>query len=776
MAVGLDAAAGRSGFPGAPAGPPSSPRPGWRRMAAVPLREPAILVGLAIVIGVVGGLGAVLFRLMITGATWVFETLFVRHGLAFTGAARTWETAVTPALGLLLVGVISHHFAREVKGHGVPQILESLALRGGRIRPRVGFFGILAPAITIGSGGSVGREGPIALIGAAFGSSVGQLLRLSDSYISLLVACGAAAGIGATFNAPIAGGLFGLEVVLGSWAMGALVPVFISSLTGVLIFRHVWGNHLVMPVPASGPMPALAVPLMLILGVLGGGMALAYSRGLDSIEGFAERLRMGWVWQAIIGGLAVGGLGLLLPGVLRVGYGAMGGAVIGKYGLAMLLALLLGKYVATLVTIGAGGSGGVFAPSLYLGTVLGGAVGAVVHIVAPAIAPDPALFAVAGMGVVFAGAAQAPLTAMVILLEMTGDWHLTVSLAGACVISYLLHGSLSRDSMYTVRLTRRGVRVLRGAEMRPLQRVSIMTAMRPLQARITEDLGVAAVKEQLEKAGTRALPVFRKDGTFAGILDDGQLLRAAEEGSEERTAGELCRRGIPVVSPELSLDDAMRHFGLLATDLLPVGPDPAHVLGTVSRDDTLRAYYQQTVLTLETRQKVALLRDPDRGEDPGVFREVETPLAWAGQGRTVGQLDLPPGVVLVSIHRGGAALAPRGDTGLRAGDRLVLYAADRSVVDQAADQLLRGMIRPRGIFAEVRLPADWAADGQRVASPALRPPDGAVLVAVRRGDGLVIPHGDTALHAGDVVTVCAASGEVLDEVRRRLLQAAAPSS
>lgn len=766
-------AVGRNGVPGVAAGLSAAPRPA----AAVPLREPAILVGLAIVIGVVGGLGAVLFRLMITGATWVFETLFIQHGLSFTGAARTWETALTPALGLLLVGIISHHFAREVKGHGVPQILESLALRGGRIRPRVGFFGILAPAITIGAGGSVGREGPIALIGAAFGSSVGQILRLSDSYISLLVACGAAAGIGATFNAPIAGGLFGLEVVLGSWAMGALVPVFISSLTGVLIFRHVWGNHLVMPVPNAGPMLGMAVPLMLVLGVLGGGLALAYSRGLDAVEGFADRLRLSWVWQAVIGGLLVGGLGLLLPGVLRVGYGSMGAAVIGHYGLAMLLALLAGKYVATLITIGAGGSGGVFAPSLYLGTMLGGAFGAVVRLVAPGLAPDPALFAVAGMGVIFAGAAQAPLTAMVILLEMTGDWRLTVSLAAACLISYLLHGSLSRDSMYTVRLTRRGVRVLRGAEMRPLQHVPIMAATRPVPVRIAEDLGAAEARAQLEKAGARALPVFRRDGTFAGILDDGQLLRAVEDGvGEQRTAGELCRRGIPVVSPQLSLDDAMRHFGLLATDLLPVGPDAAHVVGTVSRDDALRAYYQQTVLTLETRQKVELLRDPDRGEDPGEFREVETPSAWAGHGRTVGQLDLPPGVVLVSIHRGGLAVAPRGDTGLCAGDRLVLYAADRSVVDQAEAQLLRGAIRPRGIFADVRLPADWPADGQRVASPELRPPDGAVLVAVRRGDGLVIPHGDTALHAGDVVTVCAASGEVLDEVRRRLLQAVAPSS
>ncbi|EQD27965.1 Chloride channel, voltage gated, partial [mine drainage metagenome] len=156
---------------------------------------------------------------------------------------------LTPAIGLLLVSLISHYFAKEVKGHGVPQILESLALRGGRIRPRVGFFGILAPAITIGAGGSVGREGPIALIGGAFGSIVGQTLRLPDKYISLLLACGSAAGIAATFNAPIAGGFFGLEVILGSYAMGAIVPVFLSSIMGVTVFDAIMGNVPALPTP-----------------------------------------------------------------------------------------------------------------------------------------------------------------------------------------------------------------------------------------------------------------------------------------------------------------------------------------------------------------------------------------------------------------------------------------------------------------------------------------------------------------------------------------------
>jgi CIC family chloride channel protein len=200
-----------------------APRRGPRGGAAL-WAEPAALVGPAVLTDTAGGLGAIAFRLMIRACRYGFAVLLVQRGLAWAGPLRRWTPALSPALGLLLVGAITQYLAREVKGHGVPQILEALALRGGRIRPRVGLLGILAPAITIGAGGSVGREGPIALIGAAFGSTIGQLLGLGDAYLSLLLACGAAAGIAATFNAPIAGALFGLEVVPGSYAMGALVP------------------------------------------------------------------------------------------------------------------------------------------------------------------------------------------------------------------------------------------------------------------------------------------------------------------------------------------------------------------------------------------------------------------------------------------------------------------------------------------------------------------------------------------------------------------------
>ena len=745
----------------------------WDELRATPLGEPALLVLLALLTGVVGGLGAVAFRLMIAGAKWFFVQGLVHHGFSFTGTAQHWLIALTPALGLLLVGLISHKFAPEVKGHGVPQILEALALRRGRIRPRVGLFGIIAPAITIGAGGSVGREGPIALIGASFGSSVGQFLKLGDQYTSLLLGCGAAAGIGATFNAPIAGALFGMEVVLGTWAMGTLVPVFIASVTGVSVFRallpiilHQPGNRPVLPAPNYQFNHPSTLLLMIVLGVVAGGVALAYTYGLDFVEEFSDRWKVHWAWQAIAGGLLVGVIGLLLPEVLRVGYSTMQSVVLGKVGLALIVGLLAGKYVATLVTIGAGGSGGVFAPSLYLGVTLGGAFGLVVHALDPGVSAP--LFAVAGMGAVFAGAARAPLTASVIILEMTGDYHLTVGVMAACGISYLIQGSLARDSMYTVKLSRQGVRILRGTDVRPLQQVPLSAALRPVGERLFIDEPARVAIARLRTDNQRAVPVFRRDGTLAGIVEDQRLLEAVSANHQEEAVGGLAR-SVGILRPNLTLDDAMKRFALQELELLPVGTDSAHVTGTVCRDDVLRVYYNRTVVNLETQHRLELLQETRR-DDAGTFREVHLPPEWPAHGTPVAALGLPAGAVVVVVRRADEVLVPRGETTLARGDDVMLYAGTPAVAAQAEAQLLAGRLRNQALAERITLPAGSIGVGHRVRELGL--PPGVLLSALEREDRLVIPTADTELAAGDVLTVRAADAAVLAAATHRLVDPA----
>jgi len=750
----------------APSGGPGA-RGRWGGARAA-LAEPLRLVALAVLTGAGGGLGAVAFRLMIRYCRDLFVELLVARAWPLPAGERHWLLAVCPALGLLLVGLITRRFAPEVRGHGIPQILEALTLRRGRIRPRVGLFGILAPAITLGSLGSAGREGPIALIGAAFGSSLGQLLRRSDESTSLLLACGAAAGVGATFNAPLGGSLFALEVVLGSFALGALVPVCLASITGVVVFDAIWGNALALPAPAYHLGYALALPLMLPLGALAGVLGLAFTRGLAATDRAMERWRAGWACKAVAGGLAVGVLGLWLPQVWGAGYGAVGTAVLGRDGMALLVALLVGKYAATLLTLGSGGSGGFFGPALYLGAMLGGLYGAVAHGLIPG-AGSPGLYAVVGLGAVFSASAQAPLTAIMIVLETTGDWSLVVGVAAACALSYLVHSALAADSMDMVRLSRNGIRVIGGAEVRPLQRSSLGSALRPLGIRLWVDQGVAEAREVMAAAGETELPVFRRDGAFFGTVGRLQLVEAIEAGGAQRPVDEFCRTGLPLLPPEASLGQAMRRFGTLSADLLAVGSSPAAVLGTVSRADVLRVYYDRTVLTLETERKVEMLRERDPAAEPGTFREVALPESWAGGGRALSRLHLPPGAVVVSVRRGAQTLVAGGGTALTAGDRVLLYAADGDVLDRAEDRLVTRAPRRRGLLGDLCLPLDWDAAGRPLAG--LQLPPGAVLAAVRRGDRLLIPRGDTELCPGDTVTLCADDAEALGRAREALLRA-----
>lgn len=591
-----------------------------------PLTEPVAVIFLALAVGVIGGLGAWVFRQLIHLFQLLFQNVILGSLLApWAGYAGA---AIVPALGLLTVSAIATYLAPEVKGHGVPQILEALALRGGHIRPIVAILGIVAPSITLGAGGSVGQEGPIALIGSSFGSVVGQGLRLREKHISLLLACGAAAGIAATFKAPIAGAFFGLEVILGSYAMGSVVPVFLSAVVGTVVFEQIVGSAPVLVVPTYGLRSPVEIVLAMVLGVLAGLAGLAYTRGLSFSESLFGRWQVPFWAKALSGGVAVGALGLAFPQVLGVGYDTMAQVVAGKIPLLLLVALFFAKYVATLTTIGAGGSGGVFAPSLYLGIVMGAIFGHLLQMALPQVVVNPAAYALVGMGAIFAASAQAPLTASLIILEMTGNYVITVGVMAACAVSYLVHGSLTPDSMYTVKLHRRGVYILRGTDVRPADRIPVASAMQPL--------------ERLGQGEGNPLP----PGTAAA-------------------------RPPVTIRPEHSLDRAMRLFALYEVPWLLVEDKSGKPVGVLSQGDVLRAYAAHTLQSMEPSQRQSMLADRGEGEFRRFFVLPGSRLA----GRRVADLQLPAEVVLVSIQRGGQTIAPHGDTILQADDAVLLFAS-----------------------------------------------------------------------------------------------------
>src|SRR4051812_41824475 len=423
-------------------------------------------VALALLVGTGAGLAAVTFRWLITHAGLVFTgypdySAVGPHGhpghrwLPWTGG---WFLLLAPVAGGLLYGPLVHRFAREARGHGVPEVMNAVSQRGGRIPGKVAVVKALASAICIGSGGSVGREGPIVQIGSALGSRLGQLLKLPESRLRVLVACGAAGGIAATFNAPIAGVFFALELLLVNFAAEAFGLVVLSAVTASVIGRALLGDAPFLHLPAFALRDPREYLFYALLGLVAGSVGVLFTRVLYAVEDACD-----WAWRGpewarpAVGGLLLGGLLLVLPQMYGVGYPVLQAGVEGRYALGFLLVLLLAKMIATSLTIGIGGSGGVFAPSLFCGAMLGAAVGIVAQHVAPGVVGPSGAYALVGMGAVFAGAARAPITAVLILVELSGEYTIVLPLMLAIVLATAVSKALARDTVYTLKLRRRGI-------------------------------------------------------------------------------------------------------------------------------------------------------------------------------------------------------------------------------------------------------------------------------------------------------------------------------
>ena len=445
---------------------------------------------MAIVVGLGAGLGAVGFRWLIFAFTWLFtgHERFGQQGrvgslhLPFLGV---WFLLAIPVVGGLLYGPLIQKFAREARGHGVPEVMIAVAEEGGRIRPQVSLVKALASAICIGVGGSVGREGPIVQIGSALASSLGQLVKMSEARLRLLVACGAAGAISATFNAPITGVFFGFEIVLRELSVEALFGVILASVTANIVSQAFFGTA---PFFASIPHDLgmahnVDYLLVLLLGVLAGLIGVGFKFVLYRIEDVCDRLWRGrpeWARPAV-GGLALGGVLLAIPEMYGVGYPVMDRALSGRTVLWLVLVLMVAKPVTASLTIGIGGSGGVFAPSLFTGAMTGVAFGAVAGHLFGTIAGPHAVYGVVAMGAVFGAATQAPLTAIASVVEMSGNYRLTVAVMLGVAVAVGLSRRLTYGTIYTTKLLRRGVDIDRPRPANLLQTLTVAEVMQPFE-------------------------------------------------------------------------------------------------------------------------------------------------------------------------------------------------------------------------------------------------------------------------------------------------------
>ena len=385
----------------------------------------------AALIGIGGGFGAVGFRRLIGLVT---QLGFGVSQMELTNL-HTYRAFFVPAIGGLLVGLIVYFFAREAKGHGVPEVMFAITEQKGIIRPRIVIAKALASALSIGTGGSVGREGPIVQIGSAWGSTFGQLLGLRENQLRTLVACGAAAGIAATFNAPIGGVMFASEIILGSFAIANLGSIVVASVLASTIGRIYFGNIASFPIPSYSITGISPLGAFVVLGIVGGLFGVFYTRVLYFFEDVWDKMKALPEWsKPAIGGLLVGVIGFFFPQVFGVGYPTVEQALINNLGLVSLVLLLVLKLFVTSTTLASGGSGGVFAPGLFMGAMLGGIFGDFANRVFPGITVTNGACAMVGMATVFAGSARAPITAIVMLFEMTGNYQLILPLMLATVV------------------------------------------------------------------------------------------------------------------------------------------------------------------------------------------------------------------------------------------------------------------------------------------------------------------------------------------------------
>jgi CIC family chloride channel protein len=544
----------------------------------------------SIVVGFGAGFGAIIFRWLITN----FNILFFDQGHNLLQFMGPYYAILIPALGGIIIGPIINLFAKETKGHGVPEVMLAVAALGGRIRLRVAAIKALVSSICIGSGGSAGREGPIVQIGSALGSGLGQLFKLPEEKIRILVACGAAGGIAATFNAPLAGIFFALEVILGEYGLRFFSSVVLSSVTATVVSRYFLGDHPAFLTPTYQFLSAWEIPLYFIFGFLAAFTALLFIKILYKCEDIFDSWKIREYTKPAIGGLIIGLIGLYFPQIFGVGYESIEMALYGKITAKIVIILVLAKIVATSVTLGSGGSGGVFAPSLFIGAMLGEVFGKLTHLLVPNIAIPPGACALVGMGAVFAGAAHAPVSAILILFEMTGDYKIILPLMITCIISAVVVREFTKDSIYTLKLRRRGIdyQNIRGMDL--MERIKVSEAMFKNLITVDETTPVRDADLMIKSTHHIGFPVIDLKGNLVGIVTHQDINKALVNGDAETPVKEIMSKDIIVCYPDESLRTALEKIGEEDIGRIPVveRDNPRHLIGLITRRSIIVVYNQ----------------------------------------------------------------------------------------------------------------------------------------------------------------------------------------
>ena len=552
-------------------------------------------------IGLCSGLGSEFFRWLILFLKEMF--FYGRFEILSIAPSVPWYfLPLIPMAGGLIIGPLSHFFPTEAKGHGVPEVMQSIALKNGIIKPRTILLRTFASAVCIGSGGSAGREGPIVQIGSSIGSALGQLFNMSAERIKILVGCGAAGGIAATFNAPLAGVIFSMEIILGVFSISTFTPIVISSVTATVVSHAFHGNTPAFIVPSYQIVSYWEILFYIILGLLSGLIARLYIVTLYwSEDYFEKKINIHPVLKPAIGGLLIGCLAIFLPQIMGNGYEAMDMALNGQMVWYITFILIFMKIIATSITLGSGGSGGVFAPSLFIGAMLGGTFGSLVHFIFPDITATKGAYALVGMGSVIAAAAHAPMTNILILFELTNDYKIILPIMASCIIATSVVRYLSKDSIYTLKLRRRGINIQQGREVSIMGSIKVGDVMDRKVETILETTPFKRILAIFSKSTNSYFPVVNSKHKMVAILSFSDIREVMfEEGLKDLVvAKDLAATDVISLSPKDNLNKALEKFVAIDVAQLPVvdSKNQDRVIGMLSRGDLISAYNKKVLLS-----------------------------------------------------------------------------------------------------------------------------------------------------------------------------------
>jgi len=575
----------------------SNQRPSWiaklsRSLERLRQSEDQLSLVLSLVIGALVGLVVVAF-ILLTGR------LAARM---YPAGGSGWRRILVPALGSLSTGYLLWRYFPFARGSGIPQTKFALFINDGRIQFRTVLGKFFCCSASLASGIALGREGPSVQVGAGLASVIARNLGLNPKQVKALVPAGCAAALAAAFNTPIAAVLFSLEEIMGDLHASVLGSVVLSSATSWLVLHLVLGDEPLFHVAGYQAVHPAEFGVYAVLGVVGGLGSVCFVKLLLGLRAWFMRQPKWTVWfQPVAGGLTVGLMGYFVPEVLGVGYNHVEKVLNGDIVLKVVVLLAVLKIVATAVCYASGNAGGIFGPALFIGSMMGAAVGGVAHTLFPSYTAGPGAYALVGMGTAFAGIVRTPLTSVFMIFEITRDYTIIVPLMISNMIAYFISYKLQRQPIYEALAYQEGVHLPTAHSRSQAERMEVRQAMRPASAVLSPDLLIAMVLHQMKDGAFDAWPVGDAEGLW-GMIRRSELEQAADEGASNQKVAEIVRERSrsgyspaedpPHVHPDHSLSLALERMGTLGLNVLPVvsRANVRQLIGIITLDDILAAY------------------------------------------------------------------------------------------------------------------------------------------------------------------------------------------